>query len=171
MTVELQSWQKVFRDGIQPLLSTHALQVLKEALEKDDERLVQGATTTPPPLPSVQDWPVEAACVLGYCGWQGENLPTVAEVEEYFARLCFSIDERLGEPAGCRWFINWYDETPREEMRTKLLAEVELALGARYLKYLMKATGKTADQLIQEAEERQTIKVLISDETTIPTRG
>jgi hypothetical protein len=52
-------------------------------------------------------------------------------VEEFFARMCFEIDQRLGEPAGCRWFLNWFDETPREEMRQQLLAEVKRALAQR----------------------------------------
>ena len=72
----------------------------------------------------VQDWPVEAACALGYCGWQGDGLETVGEVEEFFARACFEADQRLGEPAACRWFLNWFDDTPRDEMRRELLAEV-----------------------------------------------
>jgi hypothetical protein len=58
----------------------------------------------------------------------GDGLETVAEVEEFFARMCFEVDQRVGEPAGCRWFLNWFDETPREEMRAELLAEVERAL-------------------------------------------
>jgi hypothetical protein len=37
----------------------------------------------------------------------------------------------MGEPAAVRWFLNWYDETPRDEMRRKLLAEVERAMAAR----------------------------------------
>jgi hypothetical protein len=55
-------------------------------------------------------------------------LETVSEVEEFFARACFETDQRLGEPAACRWFLNWYDETPREEMRRQLLAEVNRSL-------------------------------------------
>ena len=35
------------------------------------------------------------------------------------------------EPAACRWFLNWYDDTPRDEVRRELLAEVELALAER----------------------------------------
>src|SRR5437868_1687903 len=93
----MESWRKVWREGVVPLLSTDGLEALRHGLLADDTRLVQGATTTPPPLPSVQDWPVEAACALGYCGWQGEGLETVAEVEEFFARMCFEIDQRLGE--------------------------------------------------------------------------
>ncbi len=124
----MESWKKVWRDGVAPLLSPHALVMLRRAVATDDKRLQQGATTTPPPLQEVQDWPVEAACALGYCGWQGEGLETVAEVEEYFARMCFEIDNRLGELAGCRWFLNWVDDTPREEMRRKLLVEIDRSL-------------------------------------------
>jgi hypothetical protein len=125
------SWLKTWREGIAPLLSTESLIALAKALDEDDKRLIQGGTTQPPPLVSVQDWPVEAACALGYCGWQGDGLETVGEVEEYFARMCFEIDQRMGEPAGCRWFLNWFDETPREKMRVLLLEEVHLAIVSR----------------------------------------
>ena len=124
----MESWRKVWREGLEPLLTTEALQALRAALLQDDPRLIQGATTSPPPLQCVQDWPVEAACALGYCGWVGDGLETVGEVEEFFARLCFETDCRLGEPAACRWFLNWFDETPREVMRRELLAEVQRAL-------------------------------------------
>lgn len=127
----MQSWQKVWREGVAPLLSTTGLEALERALKNDDGRLLQGATTTPPPLQCVQDWPVEAACALGFCGWQGDGLETVAEVEEFFARTCFEIDQRLGEPAACRWFLNWFDETPRDQMRESLLSEVQRALAQR----------------------------------------
>ena len=127
----MESWRKVWREGVEPLLTTEGLSALAQALRSDDGRLVQGATTTPPPLMCVQDWPCEGACALGYCGWVGDGLETVGEVEEFFARMCFEIDQRLGEPAACRWFLNWYDETPRDEMRRELLAEVTRALVAR----------------------------------------
>ncbi len=127
----MDTWRKVWRNGFVPVLSSFGLVQLREALEYDDLRLVQGATTSPPPLLCVQDWPVEACCALGYCGWQGDGLTTVGEVEEFFARCCFEADERLGEPAACRWFLNWFDDTPREEMLRALLAEVELALDER----------------------------------------
>jgi hypothetical protein len=127
----MESWQKVWREGLAPLLSTAGLEALRRALSTDDVRLQQGATTTPPPLQCVQDWPVEGACAIGFCGWQGDGLETVGEVEEFFARTCFEIDQRVGEPAGCRWFLNWFDETPREEMRRLLLAEVGRTLAKR----------------------------------------
>src|SRR5205814_4865596 len=111
--------------------STAGLESLRDALRADDPRLTQGSTTTPPPLMCVQDWPVEAACALGFCGWQGETLESVGEVEEFFARVCFEADQRLGEPAACRWFLNWFDDTPREEMRRLLLPELDRSLAQR----------------------------------------
>lgn len=127
----MESWRKVWREGLAPEVSTAGLDALRRALIQDDPRLLQGATTSPPPLQCVQDWPVEGACGLGYCGWQGDGLETVAQVEEFFARSCFEADRRLGEPAACRWFLNWFDDTPREEMRRQLVAEVNRTLAQR----------------------------------------
>lgn len=124
----MESWREVWREGLAPLLSRDALVALRNALQRDDPRLIQGATTCPPPLQNVQDWPTEAACALGYCGWQGEELDTVGEVEEFFARMCAAIDWAMGEPAACRWLLNWFDETPRPEMIRELFPEVLLAL-------------------------------------------
>lgn len=127
----MELWRNVWRNGFAPNLSHPGLVALRDALRGDDRRLTQGSTTTPPPLLCVQDWPCEGACALGFCGWQGESLQTVGEVEEYFAKACFEADQRLGEPAACRHFLNWFDDTPRDEMRRELLAEVELALALR----------------------------------------
>ncbi len=137
----MESWRKVWRVGIAPQLSIAALQSLAKALRDDDQRLIQGATTSPPPLASVQEWPVEAACALGFCGWQGESLETVAEVEEFFARTCFEADQRLGEPAAVRFLLNWFDNTPRDEMRRELLVEVERSLDERAAEPVARALG------------------------------
>lgn len=130
----MEVWRKVWRKGVAPLLSLEALEVLHGALLADDPRLIQGATSQPPPLMAVRDWPVESACAIGYCGWQGDGLETVAEIEEFVGKMCFEIDQRMGEPAGCRWFLNWWDETPRAEAISWLLPEVEMALIERVAK-------------------------------------
>jgi hypothetical protein len=301
----METWRWVWRDGVVPSLSDAGLRALETALAGDDPRLIQGATTSPPPLQRMQDWPVEGACALGYCGWaeieaklngepesvkpenareipltqgkvawvdpedyetlvafswyaqehhghwyahrtqylgggreheQKETVPmhrqilsapdgmmvdhkdrnglnntrgnlrlvtdaenkrnckrsgksifrgvypsptpgkwcaklsdggksvylgtfdteqaaasaynraaqerfgsqavlnrfaTVGEVEEFFSRVCFETDQRLGESAGCRWFLNAFDEMPRDDMRRLLLAEVRRSLSAR----------------------------------------
>lgn len=124
----MQAWLTVWRKGIEPQLSVKALTALGKALETDDPRLLQGATTSPPPLQCMQEWAVEAACALGYCGWQGEGLGTVAEVESYFAQKCFQADQKMGDSAMVRWFLQWFDDTPRYDMIRLLLPEVETAL-------------------------------------------
>ncbi len=126
----METWRNVWREGAAPLLPTKGLEALKDALIHDNTNLIQGATTTPPPLHCVEDWPVEAACALGYCGWM-DGLHTVKEVEEFFSRMCYEIDQRIDERAGCRHFLNTYDNWTREEMRTNLLPEVELELAKR----------------------------------------
>lgn len=123
----MESWRQVWREGFAPLLPIDGLEALSVALRDDDKRLVQGATTTPPPLMCVQDWPVEAGdalCFIGASTLGGFGVATVGECEEFFAKCCFEADQKLGEPAACRWFLNWYDDTPRDEMRRELLAEV-----------------------------------------------
>ena len=68
---------------------------------------------------------------MGYCGWKGSGLGTVKEVEEFFVRTCTAADEALGELAACRHFLNWFDETPRADMRRELLREVNRAINQR----------------------------------------
>lgn len=126
-----EKWELVFRDGFAPHLSTAGLEALAKAIEEDDYRLLQGATTSPPPMQCVQDWEAEAACAIGFCGWQGEGLKTVADVEEFFGKRCFDCDMAIEEPAACRWFLNWADETPRAEMRRRLLPVVQDVLRQR----------------------------------------
>ena len=130
----LEMWRKVWRDGFAKIIGTNELEALRDALATDDKRLTQGSTTTPPPLMCVQYCLCEAGCALGYCGTVhlgGFGDATVGEVEEYFAKACFEADQILGEPAACRHFLNWFDDTPREAMIPELLAEVELALAER----------------------------------------
>jgi hypothetical protein len=127
----MEWWQLVWRDGFAPSLSTAGLQALQRALREDDPRLIQGATTSPPPMACVQEWPVEGCCAVGFCAWQGEGIDSVGGVEEFFANACFEADQRLGDPAACRWFLNWFDDTPRDQMRQLLLKEVEHTLRQR----------------------------------------
>lgn len=124
----LEAWKHAWRLGFAPQFSRAQLLALRDALAKDDDRLLQDATTEPPPVAFLLGWPVVRACAVGYCGWRGGHLETVQEVSDFFAAACARCDQLLGEPAGCRWFLNWFDETPREEMIAQLLPEVEAAL-------------------------------------------
>lgn len=129
----MKLWQRVFREGFAPQFSTPCLEQLLSALGRDDPHLLQGATISPPPLACVQDWPVEAACAVSWLCWQGDELERVGDVESAFAQACFEADKRLGESGSCRHFLNWFDDTPRAEMRRELAAEVRRVLSARTL--------------------------------------
>lgn len=127
----MENWKRIWRDGVGPLLSREGLEALRMALMHDDVQLVQNATTCPPALEVFADACVEAACALGYCAWKGDNLATVAEVADYFAQTCTAADDALGEPSACRHFLNWFDQTPRNEVRRLLLPEVNRLLNQR----------------------------------------
>jgi hypothetical protein len=124
----MESWRIVWRDGFVPGFTKKQLEALAEALRADDPRLIQGETVYPVLLPDTSNEIPLSACALGFCGWHGDGLRTVGDIKEFFARCCFEADNRLGEVAACRWFLNWFDDTPREVMRRELLAEVVLAL-------------------------------------------
>ena len=123
----MDSWRKVWREGFQPQLSDEQLARLRERIDEDSPRLIQGCTTSPPPLQCVFDWPWEGGDAIVNAFGDG----TVGEAEEFFAMLCFNADQRVGEPAGCRWFLCWYDETPRDEMRRELKWEIDRELSRR----------------------------------------
>src|SRR5437879_4411200 len=121
------AWKRVFRNGFAPMLSTAGLLSMKRGLETDDPALVQNATVYPPG----EQEPVCAACPLGYAGWKGNGLRTVAEVNRYFSQLCQAADECLGELAACADFLSWVDDTSPAVMRRQLLAEVNRAIVRR----------------------------------------
>lgn len=130
----MESWRKVWREGFAPLFSIKGLSFLYKALAEDDPRLIQGATTNPPALINFMNQPTDGGCAVAYCGIENEGgfgKASVTDVEEFFARACFEADNRLGEPAACRYFLNWFDDTPREEMRSKLTQEISMELDKR----------------------------------------
>jgi hypothetical protein len=129
--MSILAWQYTFRNGLAPVMSTPGLVALRSALERDDARLIQGATSSPPPLQAVLDWPVEGCCAVSLTGWLGDGLATVGDVSDYFAALCHQADERLGEQGAVRYFLNWFDDTDRRQMRWQLLAEVNRVLAGR----------------------------------------
>lgn len=130
----MESWRLVWRQGFCPGLPTAGLELLEAALITDDPKLTQGSTTTPPPLQCVEDWPCEAADAIATCGIPdagGWGEATIGQIEEFFAKACFDADQRLKEPAACRYFLNWYDDEPRDSMREQLRHEVQRELNDR----------------------------------------
>lgn len=124
-------WLNVWRNGFAPQWTTLTLHVLEKAMATNSPRLLQGATTSPPPLQCVKDWPCEAADIIGSCGRWQHGWRAVGEVEEGFARACYDADQRLGEPAMCRHFLNWWDDSRRSVVFGIMLAEVRWELKRR----------------------------------------
>src|SRR5262245_21272961 len=121
----VEQWRIVFRASA-PLLPRAGLLALREALAADDPTLLQGATTSPPPLECIGYWPCEGACPWGFCYWKASNeVLGVLQVEHWFGEFCTAVDEAAGEYTACRHFTCWVDDTPREEMRAALLPEVD----------------------------------------------
>lgn len=130
-TAPIEAWQRAWREGFLPSISDAGLLALRDALVADDPRLIQGANTEPPPLNLRPDETPRAACAVCLTRWLGDGVNSVAAIEEFFARSCFDADFRLGEPTACRRFLNWFDSTPRMDMRRLMLAEVLVNLVAR----------------------------------------
>ena len=124
----MEKWRRVWREGLVPQLSRAGLFALRSALLKDDPRLLQGTVSSPPPLDALRDCIVEGTCAISYCGWRGEGLRTVGQVDAFFACVCERADDVFHEPAACRYFLNWFDDAPRGVMRREMLAEVTVAL-------------------------------------------
>lgn len=126
----MESWRKVFREGLAPLLSRRALEVLRDAFECDSPELCQGATTQAKAEPGAWFSGVApcAACLIGYVGWRGEGLETIGEVETFFSEMCFQMDQRLGEPSACRYLLGFFDESPWPVVKAELLPEIRIAL-------------------------------------------
>jgi hypothetical protein len=104
---------------------------LEGALDLDDPRLLQGDTVSPLLLHPHACRPVQGACPIAFAGWKGDGLLVVADLEEFFAGVIFRAGERLGDPTAARYFLNWWDDSPRDEARRELLAEVRRELARR----------------------------------------
>ncbi len=129
----MEKWRRIWRQGLDPRLSRAGLEALQWALIHDDPRLLQGTTCYPPRFDAMRECAVKGTCALGFCGWQGDGLSRVDQVEHYFQRLCDGTDAALSEAGACRYFLNWFDDAPREEMRRELIIETTIALAARSL--------------------------------------
>lgn len=129
----MESWRQVWRDGFAKVLPLAGLVALRDALANDDKRLVQGVTTVPRPYSQeANDCPAEAACAIGFCGWQSERLSTARDVGRFFIDACRECGWLLlDEETDFGNFLGWFDRTPRDEMRRELLSEVELAITSR----------------------------------------
>ena len=124
-------WRRAWRRGFGPRMATNSLLALRGALLRDDPRLLQGQTSSPPATEIFFAERIEGCCALSFGAWQTGQLPRVRELADYYENLCQAADRALGEPAACVAFLDWYDQTPRSRMRRLLLREVNRLLNRR----------------------------------------
>lgn len=128
----MELWKRTLRDGIFPQISTPGLVAVMEALERDFPTLIQHSTTMPPPSMIFAGDPCEGADFIGFTGWQTqEDCHTVEQVEDYFVRVCLACDDVFNERAAVRYWLTFWDETPRDELRRLVLPEVRDELRRR----------------------------------------
>jgi hypothetical protein len=121
----MEAWRRAWRDGFSPLLSAAAKECLLIGLDADDPCIVQGKTCEPPEHFANSRERIAMADALSFAGWQaGEHDGTVGGCQAYFDRLSVEAAERLGKVSDAVAFLNWYDSTPRAEMRRELADEL-----------------------------------------------
>jgi len=134
-TRDLSNWLLAWRLGFARVLSDEALRAIEDALYRDSAALIQRRTTSPDPVISNADEPCTGACLVSYGGLAGHKLLTVGQVERYFAACCQAasvlLDEHFHDTLCFQYFLNWFDDTPRDEVRAAMLAEVRLELFRR----------------------------------------
>ncbi len=131
----MELWRHAWRNGIQPLLSRPALLALAEGLRHEDPRICQRITVVPAPGPWNSEWPIEACCPIGYCGWK-TGMHTPAGIEGFFEAIARNADEKLSGITETGWktitpFLDWFDSGERTLVMEELLAEVEQNLKER----------------------------------------
>lgn len=109
------------------LVSRRAVEALRDALARDDRRLLQRETVRPG-VQAAGECVVEGACLVGYLGWVEDNAVRVWQVDGAFVRLCNEL-LRASDP----WLpvsplTVYWDDTPRAEAFAAVLAEVEAYL-------------------------------------------
>lgn len=138
MTPEPNSWQWAWQ-ALAAQQTDAELTSLAEALERNDSRLLQGATCEPAPMEWYFGDEVERACGVCWGLWQVRKCYRVGELDNAFRATLFAADQLLAEPAATRFFVNWFDETPRSIVFPALALEVRAELARR-------AEGVTANE-------------------------
>lgn len=129
MQAESPTWQEAWHRGIVPQLSIPELEVLADALERDDPELIQGNTCD---NGGDDDETIYGACAVGYCGWKALGIQEATELNNYFCDLVDEAQKAFpGVSMPIQTFFLWFDQMPRRQMIEQLLPEVRKALAVR----------------------------------------
>lgn len=117
---------KVWRAGFAHQMPDDVLEAMEFGLLIDDPAIIQGNTSSPQPPHGNWGGLCQSTDITCYGFWRKGGLETIGDIETKFSELCYEADEKLGEPAFCRWYLNWVDSCPRDEMFSVMLREVRL---------------------------------------------
>lgn len=135
----MEPWRQCWRLGFAPHLPTKGLEALAKALREDDPALIQGESVRPNVPFDGTPKRATGACAVAYCAWSRTTRrgDMILELEQKFADICARVDNSFEYLPSTRRFLNWYDRTPRDEMRAELLPEVEMELESRIFRQMM----------------------------------
>ena len=134
MQAESPTWQEAWHRGIVPQLSIPELEVLADALERDDPELIQGNTCDngDDDDETIYVETIYGACAVGYCGWKARGIQEATALNSYFCELVDEAQKAFpGVSMPIQTFFLWFDQMPRRQMIEQLLPEVRKALAAR----------------------------------------
>ena len=120
----MESWKKSFAH-IADVCGVPALQVLRTAVSENYCSLIQGTTVAYEPATNPGDRTVCGACAVGYMYWKADDMDFADDVEEAVAATFSEVAKKAGWDRAPDLFTNWYDETPRDEMRRELLPVID----------------------------------------------
>lgn len=125
--VTMEMWVAVWRKGIVPNVSVHALRELQKSLSENSFTLIQRQQSLP--LPHESNLQKRAVCVdpIGFLG-VADGLITVGEIDEYMCRMSEACDGVMNEPQSIKHFVLWWDETDRALAFDLLAKEVKLSI-------------------------------------------
>lgn len=125
----MESWRKVWREGLAPLLTDPQLEVLLAGLRADDPALIQNQTTEPMAFDCGLKSRCEGGCLIAYPIWKG-GVENVVNVAEAFERTVDRVDRACGLGM-CSELLDWYDGSSRDIVIAEMLPEVQLEIEKR----------------------------------------
>src|SRR5437764_478068 len=106
MAERLPEWVEAWRRGIAPLAPHDGLVDLREAVLRDDPRLLQHVTAL-----GTEGGACAGACGIGWALWKGDGLEKAEDVQQAFNRVVTGAGIRMGWKTAVAPFFKFFDET------------------------------------------------------------
>ena len=122
----MKKWQKVWLEGVLQQFNEESKQRLKQALQNNDCSVIQEHTATDKLGHFNADAEAQCCCPIAHAVWKPGM--RIKDVESAFYRICHTVDNALltkyedgDDFVTTDDFVNWWDETLREDAVRELL--------------------------------------------------